>query len=179
MRRWLKRLRGYLVLALLWAVAWAVAGLLIGVSSRLLPWLPWNAFFAVFDAPLPALAVPGFIGGALFSVLLGIGEHRRRFDELSVCRFAGWGAVGGLLLTMIPASAVLSGSATGADLAHEFWAITSILVVPLTALSAASAAGSLWLARRAAPPIALAAGDARSDLWLSDAQARDLITGAE
>ncbi|QJR37221.1 hypothetical protein [Gemmatimonas groenlandica] len=179
MHRWLKRLRGTLVMALLWAVGWSIAGLLLGISSILLPWLPWDPLFAVFDAPLPALAVPGFVGGALFSVLLGIGEHRRRFDELSVRRFAGWGAVGGLLLTMIPASAVLSGSATGADLAHEFWALTSILVVPLTTLSAASAAGSLWLARRAKGSRELEAGRVVDDLWLTDGQAKDLIALAE
>jgi hypothetical protein len=176
---WLKRVRGALVMALLWAVCWAVAGFLIGVSSLLLPWLPWDAFFAVFDAPLPALAVPGFVGGALFSVVLGIGEHRRRFDELSVRRFAGWGALGGLLLTLIPASAVLSGAATSADRGRELWALISILVVPLTTLSAVSAAGSLWLARRASQPATLAAGDAEADVWLADGQAQDLIARAD
>ena len=28
--------------------------------NLLLPGLPWNAFFEVFDAPLPAFAIPGF-----------------------------------------------------------------------------------------------------------------------
>jgi hypothetical protein len=125
------------------------------------------------------LAVPGFVGGALFSVVLGIGEHRRRFDELSVRRFAGWGALGGLLLTLIPASAVLSGAATSADRGRELWALISILVVPLTTLSAVSAAGSLWLARRASQPATLAAGDAEADVWLADGQAQDLIARAD
>jgi hypothetical protein len=33
----------------------------------LVPGLPWDSLFAVFDAPLPALAVQGFFGGAIFS----------------------------------------------------------------------------------------------------------------
>ena len=172
MRRWLKRLRGTLVMALLWAVGWGLAGLLIGVSSLLLPWLPWDAFFAVFDAPLPALAVPGFFGGALFSVVLSLGERRQRFDELSVRRFAGWGALGGLLLSMIPTSALLLGSSPR-------WPLAAIIMVPVTLLSAASAAGSLWLARRANGHQELEGGRAVDDLWLTDGLARDLMTRAE
>jgi hypothetical protein len=45
-----------------WAVAWAAVGLLIGVSSRLLPWLPWGAFFEVFDAPLMLLSAVSAAG---------------------------------------------------------------------------------------------------------------------
>lgn len=148
MMTWLKRIRGAIVMAFTWAFAWAVAGLVIGVSSVVLPWLPWDAFFLVFDAPLPALGVPGFVGGVLFSVVIGIAEHRRRFEELSVPRFAAWGALGGLLLSMIPLSGVLFGSATIAAGVRGLWPLALIITVPLTVLSTASASGSLWLARR-------------------------------
>jgi len=37
----------------------------------------------------------GFVGGAVFSVVLGTTEGRRRFDQMSLPRFAAWGAVGG------------------------------------------------------------------------------------
>jgi hypothetical protein len=94
MRNWQRRIRGAVGMGLTWAAGWALVGVLIGVTSRLLPSLPWDALFEVFDAPLPALAIPGFIGGALFSVVLGIAGRRRRFDELSLPRFAAWGAVG-------------------------------------------------------------------------------------
>ena len=40
----------------------------------------------------------GFVGGAVFSMVLGIAEGRRRFDQLSLTRFAAWGAVGTFLL---------------------------------------------------------------------------------
>jgi hypothetical protein len=144
MQKVLRRVRGAIGMGVTWAAGWAVAGLLIGVCSMLLPGLPWDAFFQVFDAPLPALAVPGFVGGALFSVVLGIAGRRRRFDELSLPRFAAWGAVGGLLLSAIPFVAGTPSAAAG-----PLWRLGAVIMVPLTLLSAASAAGSLALARRA------------------------------
>ena len=89
MKKWLRRIRGAVGMGLTWAVGWALFGVLIGVTSVLLPGLPWDLFFEVFDAPLPALAIPGFVGGALFSTVLGIAGRRRRFDELSLPRFGG------------------------------------------------------------------------------------------
>src|SRR5512139_1738757 len=112
MTSWLRRIRGAFGMGLTWAAGWALFGLLIGVTSVVLPDLPWDAFFAVFDAPLPALAVPGFVGGALFSVVLGIAARRRRFDQLSMPRFALWGAVGGVLLSLVPAAMFALGLAT-------------------------------------------------------------------
>ena len=84
------------------------------------------------------LAVFGFVGGAAFSTVLGITEGRRRFDEMSLPRFAGLGAVGGLL------TSVLVGGGGG-------WFIleTLVFVGVVTLLGAGSAAGSLALARRA------------------------------
>ncbi|HEU4996016.1 MAG TPA: hypothetical protein VFT29_14430 [Gemmatimonadaceae bacterium] len=149
MNRWLRRVRGAVGMGLTWAVGWALVGLMIGLTSRLLPGLPWwNSFFRFFDAPLPALAVPGFVGGALFSVVLGIAGRRRRFSELSLPRFAAWGALGGLLLGLVPATMVTLGLATLAP-GLDLWRLTGIISVPCTLLSAASASGQLLLARKA------------------------------
>jgi hypothetical protein len=120
----------------------------IGVASILLPWLPWDAFFRVFDAPLPALAVPGFFGGVLFSVVLGIAGRGRRLDELSLPRFAAWGAVGGVLLGLVPAAMVTVGLASVAA-GRSLWGLTAVIIAPLALLSAASAAVSLMVARKA------------------------------
>jgi hypothetical protein len=148
-------------MGLTWAVGWAVAGLLIGVTSKLLPGLPWDSFFEIFDAPLPALAVPGFFGGALFSTVLGIAGRRRRFDELSLPRFAAWGALGGLLLGLVPAALVAVGLASlRPDLG--LWQLTAIISGPLILLGAASASGSLMLARRAKDRELLEACDDRT-----------------
>jgi hypothetical protein len=67
MNEWLRRIRGAVGPGLIWAAGWALVGLLIGLTSMLVPGLPWDSLFAVFDAPLPALAVQGFFGGAIFS----------------------------------------------------------------------------------------------------------------
>src|SRR5512139_1446686 len=104
MKCWMRRIRGAVGMGLTWAAGWALVGVLIGVTSRLLPGFPWGRFFEVFDAPLPALAIPGFVGGVLFSMVLGIVARRRRFEELSLLRFAVLGAMGGLLLSLVPAA---------------------------------------------------------------------------
>ena len=149
MKTWLRRVRGATGVGLTWAVAWALVGVLIGIASTLLPGLPWKAFFAVFDAPLPALAIPGFLGGVCFSLVLGIAERRHGFDELSLPRFAAWGALGGLLLSLIPAALVSVGLVTVAEGGAGIWRLTALVSGPLILLSAASASGSLLLARTA------------------------------
>ena len=159
MQKWLRRVRGAVRTGLTWAAGWAVAGLLIGVMSLLLPGLPWNSFFEVFDAPLPALAIPGFFAGVFFSIVLGIAARHRKFDELSVSKFAAWGAVGGALLTAFPFALVAVGLASreGSDIGT--WQIIGAVGAPFVLLSAASAAGSLLLARRAADRESLKTGD--------------------
>jgi hypothetical protein len=152
----LRRIRGAIGMGVTWAVAWAAAGLLIGVSSLLLPWLPWERFFDVFDAPLPALAIPGFVGGAIFSLVLGIVGRRRRFDELSLPLFALCGAAGALSLLLIPAVLLVQGPASAA-----LWQAIAVLCVPFTLLGAGSAAGSLALARRVERRELLGAGARR------------------
>lgn len=150
MNNWLGRMRGMVWLCLTWAAAWAIAGLLIGVTSLVTPFLPWDAFFNVFDAPLPALGLPGFIGGAIFSVVLGLGENRRRLEELSLARFGAWGALAGLLLSLVPAAMVSVGLAT-LNRPDSLWKLTTAISGPLTLMGAVSGAGSLLLARTARP----------------------------
>jgi hypothetical protein len=147
--KWLKRVRGAIGMGLTWAAGWAVFGLVIGVSSRLFPnLLPWDAFFNVFDAPLPALGLPGFIAGALFSIVLGIAGRGRRFSDLSVPAFAAWGAFGGLMLSLVPALLVAIGLASRDETGTlGTWQLTVTIAVPLILLSALSAAVSLIVAR--------------------------------
>ena len=141
-------------MGLCWAAGWAIGGVLIGVTSNLLPGLPWDAFFEVFDAPLPALAIPGFFGGALFSIVLGIAGRRRRFSEMSVARFAAYGAVGGLLLSLLPDALVAVGLAHLGDTetGPGLWKLTAMIAPPLMLFSAASASLTLLLARRGPKP---------------------------
>ncbi|MES2306477.1 MAG: hypothetical protein V4558_13295 [Gemmatimonadota bacterium] len=129
----LRRLRGAMGMGLAWAIGWAVAGVLIGASSNILTFLPWDAFFRTFDAPLPALAIPGFFAGIFFSTVLSIAGRHRRFDELSLPTFTGWGALGGAIFGAL---AVLIGLPLGVLL------FTGVL-------SALSAAATLLVARKA------------------------------
>jgi hypothetical protein len=151
MNKWMRRIRGALGTGLTWAAGWAIVGILIGVTSVLLPGLPfWKPFFEVFDAPLPALAVPGFFGGALFSIVLGVAGRHRRFDELSLPRFTALGALGGLMLSLLPAAMVAVGLANmDSERGIGLWQLTSMISGPLILLSAASASASLMLARKA------------------------------
>jgi hypothetical protein len=177
MKGWLRRIRGAVGMGVSWAAGWAVFGLLIGVTSVLLPGLPWDAFFKVFDAPLPALAVPGFVSGVLFSGVLGVAGRRRRFDELSLPRFAALGALGGVLLSLVPAAMVAVGLATIAEGAMGLWQLTAVVCGPLALLGAASASGSLLLARRAERRDVLGAGAGVADVGLTDAEKRELLGG--
>jgi len=179
MKRWLRRIRAASGMALSWAAGWALFGLLIGVASNLLPFLPWRYFFAVFDAPLPALAIPGFVGGALFSTVLGVAGRRRRFDELSLPRFAAWGAVGGVLLSLVPAAMVAVGLASLGDGALGLWQLTAVVSGPLALLSAASASGSLLLARRAEKRELLDAGADVAEAGLTSGEKRELLGGRD
>ena len=159
MTKWLRRIRGAVGMGLTWAAGWALAGMLIGVASILLPFLPWDLFFEVFDAPLPAFAIPGFFGGVFFSMVLGIAARRRRFDELSLPRFAAWGAVGGLLLTLFPFALVAVGLASTEGSALGAGHVIAVMGGPFILLSATSAAGSLMLARKAEHRELLEAGE--------------------
>jgi len=125
-------------MGLTWAVAWFAAGmallLVVGPDAA--------------DVPFPlGCGMLGFFAGATFSGVLGLVEGRRRFDQLSIPRFAGWGAVGGLLFSGI--FVLAAGLGVG----------VLVVLAPVFALSsAACAAGSLALARNAEGPALLDAG---------------------
>ena len=128
MRTWLQRIRGALGMGFTWAAAWFAVGVVprwvLGIES---------------DLPFPILfGGLGFIAGVTFSGLLALTQGRRRFDQLSLPRFAGWGALGGVLLGAL----FVRGASLG-------WGEILAISTMFAAASAACAAGSLALARRA------------------------------
>lgn len=133
MRTWLRRLRGAIGMGLTWAAAWFGAGLAlllaVGVGAA--------------DVPFPLFfGLLGFLAGVAFSGVLGLFESRRRLDQMSLPRFAAWGAMGGLVLTGCFSVAVALGG-------EPMWG-EALVLGPIFALAGAtSAAGSLALARRA------------------------------
>ncbi len=139
---WQRRIRAAVKMGLTWAAGWAPVGLLIGLvmgGNRHIP-----DGFPLDDWLMP-LAALGFAGGAIFSTVLRIAAGRRSFDQLSLPRFGAWGAVGGLMLGGV---AVVAWS-LDAGFGPVIWSRAAAMIGSASLLSAASASGSLALARRA------------------------------
>lgn len=128
MRNLLRRVRGAIGMGLVWALAWGGAGVVMAVVTRFTADVPFPLFFALL----------GFIAGLIFSAVLALTAGRRSFDQMSLPRFATWGAVGGIVMSAFFARAA---SLESGDL---------LMVGATFAIaSAVCATGSLALARRA------------------------------
>ena len=128
MRKWLRRIRGAIGMGFTWGAAWSVAGM---VPRWVLGFNP--------DVPFPIVfGVLGFVAGVTFSGLVVLAEGSRRFDQISLRRFAAWGATGGLLLSAVFAKAASLG-----------WGDVLAIAPTFALASAVCAAGSLAVARRA------------------------------
>jgi len=164
MKKWLRRIRGALLMGITWAVLWAPVGLLIGMVVD-----PTGAM----DEPWIAVGTfPGFLGGVMFSIVFGIAARRRKLGELSIKRVAGWGIVAGLVIGSLP---FLLGD-QGPNV-ERVWLLPLVVVSSITVLSAASAAGTLALARRAERRELPDANVDVSDIGLTDAEKRELLGG--
>lgn len=126
MKKWASRIRWVIGMGFTWGVAWFGAGILVARVPGIDSDLPFALMFAPF----------GFVTGIIFSGILVVFEGRRRFDRMSLPRFAGWGAVSGLLLAIYVAA--LRGET-----------LEVLVFGPVLALAGAvCAAGSLAVARR-------------------------------
>lgn len=141
MNKWMRRIRGAIGMGLTWATAWFGAGMI----------LLFIVGFGAADVPFPLFfGLLGFLAGVTFAAILGLVEGRRRFDQMSLPRFAVWGGVGGVLLAAV--MALMVGPAVFP------------VVGPIFAFSGAGcAAGSLALARMAEDRQLLDAGASRDD----------------
>lgn len=131
MRKWLRGFRGAIGMGVIWAAGGAGVGMFIELLANILPggFAPASAV----DIWPIVLAVIGFLGGAVFSAVLGLAARGHRFEELSLPAFAVWGAVAGVVLGGI----VVALGAPG-------------VIIAATALtSALAASASLLLARMA------------------------------
>jgi hypothetical protein len=142
-------------MGLTWALAWFAAGMLL-----LLVVGPDAA-----DVPFPlGFGFLGFLAGTTFGGILGIAEGRRRFDQISLPRFAGWGALGGLLFSgLFVAAAGLEPNLL-------------LGLGPLFGVAGAGcAAGSLALARLAEDGPDLLEGEDPDGVGLTEQEKRDLL----
>ncbi len=170
MKKWLRRIRGAVGMGL----TWAVGGFLVGAGIEVIHNVWPNPLGSLVDIWPATLGYPAFLGGLAFSSVLGIAGRRRRFDELSLPRFAAWGAVGGLLVSLFPAAMVVMGLATPNVPLGQ---ITAMLVGPLTFGGAVAASGSLALARMAEDRGLLDANEDVADVGLTEEETRELLGG--
>lgn len=160
MRRWGRRIRAALGMGVAWGLAWFAAGMvllfIVGLDAA--------------DVPFPlGFGLLGFLAGALFSLLLGVVARGRSFHQLSIPRFAGWGAAGGLLFAVL---FVLTVTLTGSGALLD----DLVFLGPLfAAAGAASAGGALALARRADERALMEGGPAGDPAALDPPEARGRI----
>src|SRR5262245_5261913 len=140
-----RRIRGILVVATTWALAWGALGSALSVAE--LWWArrhnPVFRNFAIVDVFPDAFvfwALLGFVSGAVFAILLARLERRRSVDDLAVGRVAAWGALGGASLPLL---AIAIGALTG-NIPSDWFSAPVISGV----LGAMCAAASLRLAKR-------------------------------
>ena len=168
MKKWLRRIRGTVGMGVTWAAGWAFVVVLMGMTTILLPGTGLEIIFEAADDELMMIMVlPAFAGGVVFSTVLGIAARRRRFHELSLPQFAAWGAIGGLLLGLLPAAA---GAASMAQAA--------VVIASVTLLSTVSASGSLMLARMSEDRELLDASAEVAEVGLSGDEAQKLLGGS-
>ena len=136
MKQWVRRIRGALGMGLTFALAGIAVGAIISLG------------FVVRtgsrpDAPFPLMfAALGFIAGLIFAVVLTLVERRRRFDEMSLPRFAASGAGVGFALS----GAFFLAVSRGDPAFLQYFVVVGPIV---TIATGGIAAGSLALARRA------------------------------
>lgn len=158
MRNWLRRVRGAIGMGVTWGLAWGVAGIVPAAATHFQADAPFSLIFGVL----------GFVAGVIFSVCLALTQGRRSFDQMSLPRFAGWGAAGGLLLSAIFARA-----------ASLEWGDVLMITPTFAAACAACASGSLALARRAARRELPGARAVAAEAELVDHEGREVLRGGE
>ena len=168
MKKWLKRIRGAVGMGLTWAAAWAPIGAIFGLLNVAMGTPFFGGGLGLVVVGSLGYAAFGFLAGAAFSVVLRVAEGRSKFDQMSLPRFASWGAVGGGFFSI----AYMVTVGVGPPLA-----LVTAFVVFLTLMGAGSAAGSLTLARRADDRELLEHGADVADIGLTEEEKRELLAG--
>jgi hypothetical protein len=106
MERWMRGVRGTIVMTVLWVIGW---GLGFGGIMEVV-----DPDGKIQDVWPTLLAVPGLIGGILFSGILAFGESGKSFDTISFLKFALWGAVTGVVLGVLTIPAEIGDVSPGA-----------------------------------------------------------------
>lgn len=168
MKNWIRRVRGAVGVGITWAAGWGLFGGLFWLART------WSEFGVDVAVALGTqYAALGFISGVTFSAVLRIKEGRRRFDELSLPRFAAMGALGGFLI-----GAAYTGGLAWLGLAGEPGMIAAMVQFTgiTIALGATCAGGSLAMARAADDRELLEAGQESGEVGLTDEERHRLLS---
>ena len=148
MKNILRRLRGALGNALVWASAWFIAGFaLAALYPIVFDVLPNFTFWSAAMFLAPALAGVGFLSGGAFSLYLGIVGRNRRLNELQ----PGWVALGtGITVGLLwAAAAIVNATLRG-------FPVSPIAIMQAFSISAAlagvTALGQVKIAQKALTP---------------------------
>lgn len=106
MKNWMSGIRGAVLMIVLWVIGW---GLGFGGIMELV-----DPDGKVQDVWLTVMAVPGFIGGVIFSAILLIAERGTTFDRVQLFHFALWGAATGIALGLLTIPAEVGDVSPGA-----------------------------------------------------------------
>jgi hypothetical protein len=147
----LRRLRGALGTALVWAAAWFGFGLLFITAVNLFDLTGFRQYadFTLATAPRYALstAAVGFVTGGLFSSYVAAGFGGRQLRDLRPLRLALGGSVVAVLVSLgMLGIGVLQEGYQGLRLMNLFWST----LLPAV-LGGATSYGSVRLAQRALP----------------------------
>jgi hypothetical protein len=146
-----RRLRGVVGMAVLWALVWlSIAGAFVVVVSLLpQPLEPGPDVVAPIHSTVGVLATLagwGALSGAIFAITLAIAEQRRRVAELSATRIAAWGALGSFALPL--AYTVIDTLKRPESLSD--WRFSAVALAFCAAAGAACAVVTVAIARRGA-----------------------------
>jgi len=131
-------LRGFILTAAVWAAVWTVAGVALRVMSSFGTTTRW-----IFLAPIQFWVINGAIAGGVFAALL-VASRRRSVSALTVGRTAAWGVAASVVL---PVGVALGALARNPEFFSEGGPLPQLLT--FATVGALTAAGSLWVARRA------------------------------
>jgi hypothetical protein len=166
MKGWLRRIRGAIGMGLTWAAAWFGAGMVIMLTALLLTGSTGA------DVPYPlGFGVIGFFAGVTFYGVVGFLAGNRRFEQMSLPGFAGWGAVGGFLFSALFVTVVALSEGPA------FFGNLVVLGPIFAGAGAACASGALAIARRAEDRELLEAGEDVAEAALSEDEAQELLEG--
>ena len=147
----MRTIRAAFVTALTWGVAWAIVGLFFGLAAVSRGWPEstdlLRTMSIIITGPTLVLGIAGMLSGATFAAVMSRGERGKTLEGVSMWRAGGWGAVGGLVFSVVSMVLILNrfGFGEAAAGAAVRWIGTA------TTLGVLSAAGSLAIARKGTP----------------------------